>query len=167
MNKKYRIIIEFLVLQGNSNNIIYQQLFKVYGDEAPSQRTVDTWASKIRKGNYDLNDKKRVGRPVNDNLCISIKNLLDKEPFLSAKKISSYLMIPYTTVTHILKNRLEYRKFFFRWVPYKLTEEIKDIRVKKSKKMLTFLRNTNKYPWRTIITGDESWIYFQNSPSSI
>ena len=167
MDKKYRIIIEFLVLQGNSNSVISKQLKNVYGDDAPCLKTIETWAAKVRRGEKVLEDKPRSGRPKRSDLCIPIQNLLDKEPFISAKKISQYLRVPYTTIRRILKEELFYKKFFFRWVPYKLTEELRDKRVKKSKEMLKFLKNSNKYPWGTIITGDESWIYFQNSPSYI
>ena len=137
---------------------------EVYGNDAPCLRTVSTWTAKIRKGDYDLNDKPRSGRKkILDSLSLEepISSLLDKYPFASAKFISIHFNISYQTTKNILTKYLGYKKYHLRWVPYKLSENHKKLRIKYSTKILGFLKQNEKTFFKNIITGDESWFFFQ------
>ena len=76
------------------------------------------------------------------------------------------MKIPYTNILRILKEEIEYKKIFFKWVPYKLNDGIKKQRIEKAQKMLDILNNRKKYPWNSIVTGDESWICHYYPPDS-
>ena len=166
MSYNSRVIIHFLVALGHSNTEIHNLIIKAYGKRAISIRTVERWASRFRAGENLIEDKPRVGRPKSDLILTSIQNLLNEQPFISAKIISKILKIPYTTILDKMKKEMGLKKYYFRWIPYNLDENLKNLRVSKAKEMLIILNNQKKFPWKNIITGDESWLLNFYPPKS-
>ncbi|GJQ65347.1 hypothetical protein Trydic_g7461 [Trypoxylus dichotomus] len=70
-----------------------------------------------------VTDLPRSGRPsVNEEQVQAIATLLDIDRRQTIHELGQEIGLSYTTVLHILKNRLEMRKIVWRWVPYNLTE---------------------------------------------
>lgn len=166
MDNRYRIIIHFLVFRDTSNREIFNQLREVYGNKSPCQKTINTWAARFRKGEENVDDSERSGRPKSIDLSNSISSLLEDFPFISAKLISKELRVPYSTIKYYLKNELSMKKYTLRWIPYSLNEEQKNLRVERSKKILSILTKKKRKPLSRIITGDESWFGFYYPYSS-
>ena len=117
---------------------------EVYGIKAPSLITIKRWASKFRRGEEEAEDQYRSGRSKRSNLLDPILSLLEKYPFYSAKKISKELIAPYTTIIKVMKEQLNLKKYFSKWIPYRITEELKEKRMEYCREMLEIVRNKKK-----------------------
>jgi transposase len=56
-------VIEFLVQEGNSAEVIYERLRGVYGDACMGASSVRRWVKHFKDGNTDIADQPRCGRP--------------------------------------------------------------------------------------------------------
>ena len=87
--------------------------------------TVQKWTKRFGEGDYSLDDKPRGDRPVKNELVDKIKNMLKEEPYLSKKKIVSFLELSTGIVSRILRNELGLNKVNFRWIPHTLNDHQK------------------------------------------
>ena len=62
-NLKFRVVIEFLVLEGKQPQKINERMNKAYGPSAPSYSTVKKWVAEFNRGRQSLEDDARQGRP--------------------------------------------------------------------------------------------------------
>ena len=60
---KYRAVIEFLVLEGNTGKQIDERLKAAYGPLAPSTATIYNWVREFKHGRQSLEDDPRPGGP--------------------------------------------------------------------------------------------------------
>jgi hypothetical protein len=51
-----------------------------------------------------------------------------------------------------------------RWVPHLLTHDVREKRKEYAKNMLPFLHAAERDGWYRLVTGDESWFFFDTSP---
>ena len=79
--------------------------------------------------------------------------------------MSEVLEVPKSTLLLKLHNELGLVKVNLRWVPHLLTEENKQQRVDLSFKILDILEK-GPSSWNSILTGDQTWIYWENPPTS-
>lgn len=159
-----RAVIHFLWKKGRSNKEITSEIDAVYGDDAPSLRTVQKWTKLFNEGKEDLDDAPRSGRPPKEFLVTKVRTLLEENPFFSQKKIAKTLEVDQRTIHHILSENLGLTRVNFRWIPYSLNDTQKESRVTISK---TMLRTLSRAPSGNIITGDETWVYLRNPRSSM
>jgi histone-lysine N-methyltransferase SETMAR len=113
---------------------------------------------KFRKGDYDLEDKSRPGRPpkLADEL---LQGALEENPFLTTRELGDIFQVSPTTIsTHI--SRLGYVHKYSRWVPHKLSEVHLTNRITICTSHITRL-NSEDFIDR-IITADEKWIVYDN-----
>jgi AraC-like DNA-binding protein len=122
---------------------------------------VKKWNKRFKAGRSDLGDDKRSGRPPKSDLAESVKNLLDEFPFLSCKAIHTRLGISKTTCLRILHDSLGFEKLNLRWVPYKLTDVQKQVRIDRATELLRLINETPEDKLCNIITGDESWFFYE------
>jgi DNA-binding MarR family transcriptional regulator len=87
---------------------------------------------------------------------------LAEYPTCSVRVIADGTGIAVSTV-HTTLHELGYRKFVSRWVPHKLSERQKALRVTKSQDLLAYLKNIARSRLHSIITADEAWFYLSNS----
>jgi len=76
---EYRAVINFLTLEKQLANNIYERLVNVYGDSAPSYSTVTRWAAEFKRGRTSLEDDIRAKRPVEattDDCCHAVEKLM-------------------------------------------------------------------------------------------
>ena len=65
MNKEnFRFYIQVRTALNIPATTIYDELYSVHGDQAPSLRTVKRWAKCVREGREEIEDEPRPGRPV-------------------------------------------------------------------------------------------------------
>ena len=55
--------------------IIHDELYAVYGDEAPSLRTVERWSMFFREGREEVEDEARPGRPITQTTSDNIEKV--------------------------------------------------------------------------------------------
>src|SRR6185312_5363779 len=104
-------------------------------------------------------DKARSGRPreaVTSEKIAKVDELVNDDPHITTTELATQVGISRERITHILRNELDFHKVCAKWVPHKLSEDNKRLRVEVSKQLL----ETLKEGYNNIITGDETWIYF-------
>jgi hypothetical protein len=83
-----------------------------------------------------------------------VDDLVSNDPHITTTELASQVGISRERITHILRNELDFHKVCAKWVPHKLSEDNKRLRVEVSKQLL----ETLKEGYNNIITGDETWI---------
>jgi hypothetical protein len=66
-----------------------------------------------------------------------------------------------------LTESLQLKNRHFKWVPYKLTDKLRQKRIEGVRTILNVLEAPQRIGFCDIITGDESWIYLNMTPNSI
>ncbi|CAF4124123.1 unnamed protein product [Rotaria sordida] len=121
--------------------IIHDELYSVYGDQAPSLRAVERWSKLFREDREEVEDEARHGRPITETTSENIKRihlLIDDDSYLTIEELQEKV-----TARYILKD---------------LTDFQRAERVRICKENLSKFQQGS---WRLcdIITGDESWFY--------
>lgn len=157
-----RANVKFLTKLGWEKKEIIKAVDKVYGDDAPSSRTIYRWIAQFADGREAIEDDDRSGRPstsTNDKKVDEVRELLEEDRRISVKVIAKTLNISVGSVETILKDRLGLSKLSARWVPKMLRVEQKAQRADCALQFLQrFDDNPNDFLDR-IVTGDETWIY--------
>lgn len=156
-----RAVIAFYTRDQKPCGYIHTKLLKVYGDFALSLRTVERWALRFQNGDFNLSDLNRSGNPgvkIDNEVILDI---LKQKPFSSARSIAEELEVSPHTIINILETKLGFRLLHLKWIPHFLTDKQRIIRMEKASELLELLRKKNKM-FKYIITGDESWIFYNN-----
>jgi hypothetical protein len=124
----------------------------VYGKDALCQRTVDTWTVRFRSGKTSVEDDEQPGRPSSDSLLDAGSGYLNKNPHASCREITKDLFIPKTTILRIL-DEMSLRFFVARWVPYKLSPELKAKRIETYQEMLEILEQLGRRQKLMLLQG--------------
>jgi [histone H3]-lysine36 N-dimethyltransferase SETMAR len=149
---------------GDSATKIHADLVAVHGNSAPSYPTVARWISKFQGGSHQLSDEGRSGRPsdvTTPEAVGKIRDLLAADARLTISMLSHATGISEKSVHRILHEKLVMKKICARWVPHLLTEEEKNVRVHHARGLL----NAIQHRLADIVTGDESWFYYHQTPS--
>ena len=126
---------------------------------------IKKWTKRFREGQMDLEDRFRSGRPRKKDLIKKISEMVEKNSSLSCKKIAAELGCSQTTVKKILTIDLDLKKVSFRWIPFRLNPNQKKKRVQISKELIEILENSKRKC--NVLTGDETWLYFENPMLSV
>lgn len=167
MATEQRAVIHFLYLQRFKNKEIHERLVEAYHQEALELRTVQRWTKAFREGKENLDDEPRSGRPPISGLCKLIEELLNRNEFLSQKKMALELHVDAKTVHKCLIEEMDYCKVNFKWIPHMLNIDQKQKRCTIANELLSHLEMLGPKAWRNVITGDETWIYLDNPRSSM
>ena len=165
MELEIRSVIHYCYLRKMDPLAAETEMKPVYGQQICHLRTIQNLYKRFDEGRKELSDMPRSGRPVDNSILDSIIELLEEEPFISAKRMSEVLEVPKSTLLLKLHNELGFVKVNLRWVPHLLTEENKQQRVDLSFKILDILEK-GPSSWNSILTGDQTWIYWENPTTS-
>ncbi|CAK9820034.1 Histone-lysine N-methyltransferase SETMAR [Anthophora quadrimaculata] len=154
----FRHIMLYEFRKGVSVSIATKNIQDVYLDRAPALRTVKNWFGRFRKGDFNLDDKPRSGRPsgVDDNI---VRALVENNTRITTKEIAEKLNIDNSTAFHHLKY-LGFTSKLDTWVPHSLTEKNKLDRVSAAISLLG--RHEKESFLDRFVTGDEKWILYSN-----
>jgi hypothetical protein len=85
---------------------------------------------------------------------------LPKSPFKSAYSIAERLCVGLATVLEHLHVSIGFRLFHLYWVPHLLTDDFCQKRKENASAVLSFLYAAKYDGWHHLVTGDESWFFF-------
>jgi hypothetical protein len=85
-----------------------------------------------------VEDDERPGRLSTDSLSDAVSGYSNRNRHTSCGKIAKDLCLPKTTILRVL-DKMNLRFFVARWVPYKLSLELKAKRVEICREMLNIL----------------------------
>ncbi|CAF3030180.1 unnamed protein product, partial [Rotaria sp. Silwood2] len=140
-------------------SVIYDELYSVHGDEAPSYRTVRRWAQWFCEGREEIEDEARPGRSITETISENIEQvrlLIDDDPHITIEEMQEQTGLSHGTVQRIITDHLNLKKVTARYTPKDLTDFQRAERVQICKQNLAKFQEGT---WRLcdIITGDESW----------
>lgn len=160
--ENFRAMIFYDFRVGLSQQECIDRLKKGFGDEAPSKTRVYEWYKEFKFGRCSLKDQQREGRPKTAVLpknVDAVRNLILEDRHVTYREIEACLNIGSTAIHKILHEHLGVRKLCARWIPHKLTDAQKKVRVDWCHQMLYKFKNSASKDVYKIVTGDESWIY--------
>jgi histone-lysine N-methyltransferase SETMAR len=159
-------VVRFFTLKDSSPKEIQTELESLYMDEALCLRTVYKWHERFMQGRTELFDDPRPGRPLQNSLADALHAMI-LEFFTSCKRFCTHFRFVKSTCLSILHDVLHLQKFNLRWIPHSLDDPHKTERVSLSRDLLTVLKKDQRKGFAQVITGDESWFYFDSLHQSI
>jgi len=119
------------------------------------------WYSRFKTGRTSIDEDPRSGRPSTstDDLHIDeVRDLIIQNCCLSIREIAEDVGISFGSFQAILTEKLNMHRVAAKFVPHVLTEDQKATRVNISQELLDRV-NIDENFLKTIITGDETWVY--------
>lgn len=144
-----------------------EMLKKGFGDEAMEKTGVYKWHSRFRGGREVVNDDHRDGRPSTsktDDNVEKIREMLMANRKLTIRELTEELNVAYGTIQSILANDFGLRRVAAKLVPKDLNFMQKEDRVAIAKDMISMAESDPTFIKR-IITGDETWVYENDTQS--
>ena len=92
---------------------IHDELYSVFGDQAPSYGTVAKWSKWFREGRETIEDHPRPGRPVTETTSENIeeiRSLINDDPHLTIDEIQVETGMSRGTIERIISNHLQLKK---------------------------------------------------------
>jgi histone-lysine N-methyltransferase SETMAR len=128
-----------------------------YGKDGAKRSTVQKWYDLFEKGAVSLRDAEKPGRPPKFLDADKVEDLVKNHPYISAGQIAFELSLAKATIKRILTEDLGLVKKFYKWIPHTLEPSHKLKRVEMCRDLLVAVKSD----LNVIITGDESWCYWE------
>uniref|UniRef100_A0A6P7GXG4 Uncharacterized protein LOC114347684 n=1 Tax=Diabrotica virgifera virgifera TaxID=50390 RepID=A0A6P7GXG4_DIAVI len=145
---KYRVVIEFLFLEGLKAKEIYERMLKVYKDSLPSIITVERW----------VEDDPRQGRSktTTPEIVEKIQDMALETRLVTESDLVESLGISLGRLSNICAEVWDFKKLCSQWVSHSSTTEHKHIRMRLSQQHLEHFRKDKVDFVLRFITMDET-----------
>lgn len=157
-NVHIRHVLLYFFKKGYSAAQTTTDIRGTYGTNALSIRTARKWFKRFKDGDFDVEDRARSGRPITTDMQ-RIADYVNENPRSTVESIAQGVDIPPSTVFDHLK-KIGYVSRYDVWVPHELKATQMVNRVTTCKLLLQ--RNENEPFLKQLITGDETWILYDN-----
>ena len=147
---------------GSTARATAKKVNAAFGPNTTTDRTVQNWFKRFDEGDTNLEDIPHTGRPTTFDEEV-LRHELELHPDSSTRDLEKVLGYDHTTIARHLKS-MGYHKVLSRWTPHKLTDHDRGARVSICECLL--LQPHRKDFLQSIITGDESWILYENNTRS-
>lgn len=156
--RQVRTLYLYEYLLGHSARAAADNINTALGAGSTSHATVSRWFDRFKSGDRSLESQSRSGRPsaFNDD---DLRRELQSNPDATTRELAEALNCSHHAVEYHL-HELGYRKVLARWVPHILTDASRAVRVAICQSLL--LRPRRKDFLSVLVTGDESWIHYEN-----
>ena len=126
------------------------------GKDTPLIRTAQHCFNCFKSGNFELNDSRHCGRPLEVDVNI-LKQLIEEDPRLTKRCLAEQLGCSYTAVeTHLSK--LDKTWKYGVWIPHQLSLHQLQLRVDICMTLMT--SHCNYQRLYNLITSDEKWVLY-------
>ena len=119
---------------------LHAHLVEIFGDDAPGYSTLTDHLRKPSWKGRPATEPKKRGPPIDEGLAEAIRDLLSKEPKLSANQVAERLGRAPSTIKSYLHNVLHFEFKKTRWVPHFLTNDQLENRRTQSIALLSILK---------------------------
>ena len=163
-----RFVMRYNFDRGLSLDQCFDEMQTVMKDKTPHCTTIFRWFREFLRGNFDLKDDFRSGRPpeaVTHENIVRAKDMLNENRQIVHRQLEETSDIGAPAVNKILYDHLGVRKVCSLWVPYALTAGQRERRVKWCREMLKRFESGQSRDVLSIVTGDETWLYYYDLPS--
>ena len=134
---------------------------QIYGSDCLSRATINEWFRRFKDGRGHLTDDEGSGRPreaVNESNIEKVRQFIKNESKSSVRYMEMKLNLSATSIYRILTEHLGLRKICSRFVPHKLTDAEKALRIQHSKETIKEAKKDRNFLY-SIVTGDETWCF--------
>jgi transposase len=156
---------KFCFKLGKTATDTHEMFVRVYGVAAVSRKTVCKWFERFHGGAASIEDEQFSGHPptstTNKNVS-KIKEMIRANRRLTIREIYNALNISFGSVQLVLTKNMNMRRVSANFVPRLLSQEQKERRRSISLE-LRDRANSDSGSLRSLITGDESWVYGYDS----
>ena len=156
-----RYWIKFCQKLGDAQVETIRKIQQAFGNEALSPTQIKQWFKRFKDGPASVESDPRSGRPstsrkeeVMDQVCEKV--LGDRR--LTVQEIVAEVGISIGSIHSILAEDLNLRRVSAKFVPKLLTEQQQELRKEVSEDMLDLANHDPEFV-KTIIIGDETWVY--------
>jgi len=146
---------------GSSSTETANRINTAFGPNTTTDRTGRNWFHRFDQGHTSLEDAPHTGRPVTFDEE-ALRREIELHPDHSTRDLEKTLGHDHTTIDRHLKS-MGFHKVLSRWTPHALTDHDHSVRVSICQSLL--LRPHRKELLESIITGDESWVLYENTTS--
>lgn len=136
-----------------------QLITEAYGKDAVGASMCREWFTKFKKGDFELKDKECSAKSRNLKID-ELEELLNEDATQTTRELAEKLGVNRATVVRRLQALGKILKLG-KWVPQELTETNIGQRLNISLSLLA--RHKKKSFLDKIVTGDEKWIYYENT----
>uniref|UniRef100_A0A7E4UNE0 HTH_48 domain-containing protein n=1 Tax=Panagrellus redivivus TaxID=6233 RepID=A0A7E4UNE0_PANRE len=147
---------------GSTSTEATDNINRIYGEGTVTDRTVRNWFKRFNEGETRLEDLPRSGRPlaVDEE---ALRHELESNPQATTRELASTFNCSNSTIDEYLR-RMGFRKVLAQWIPHVLTDRNLEDRVAICTELLE--RPHRKEFLKSIVTGDESWVFYDNTTRS-
>ena len=134
---------------------------QVYGSDCLSRATINEWFPRFKDGREHLTDDERSGRSreaVNESNIEKVRQFIKNESKSSVRNMGMEFNLSATSIYRILTEHLGLRKVCWRFIPHKLTDAEKALRIQQSKDIIKEAEKDRNFLY-SIVTGDETWCF--------
>ena len=157
-----RSVIEFLKAKGERPAEIYKHIDAVYGN-VMSRQNVTKWCREFSEGRTYVHDVQGGGRPslISDDLLQETEGEIGANRRVTISELHHVIPeVSKTTIHEAVTEKLGHRKLCARWAPKILTDDHKTKRMGSALKFLTRYAQEGDEFLHSIVTGDETWVFF-------
>jgi transposase len=156
--QKQQAVIKFYLVEGCEGDDIVLRLQNSYGGDAYCRASVFRWMNEIHRGNEELRNEGRPGRPYHYEKDAALLSILRDDPNASFRTITDTLSISPETVRTQM-SRIGYTLKSLQWIPHALTSGLKQVRFDLCSQLLPKLPAHMHGNWWHLVTGNEGWFY--------
>ena len=156
-----RYCIKFCQKLGDTQVETIRKIQQAFGNEALSPTQIKQWFKRFKDGRASVESDPRSGRPStsrNVEVMDQVREKVLEDRRLTVQEIVTEVGISTGSVHSILTEDLNLRRVSAKFVPKLLTEQQKELRKEISEDMLDLANHDPEFI-KTIITGDETWVY--------
>jgi hypothetical protein len=159
----FKAIAAHLFNKEDNAHQCYDELQQIYHGLCPESETIRDWYHLYRAGNFKIYPRKHTGRRKKLEILDPLKKAVEKDRTRSARLLGKIVSAHHQTVIRRLEEDLEMRQARVWKVPHLLSEDQIEIRKEFAEEMKSFLLSQREDEFKRIFTGDESWIWYDNS----
>jgi histone-lysine N-methyltransferase SETMAR len=134
---------------------------------SPELSTLRNWFARMNEGSFSIMKSTSPGKPPFENACERILAVLEEHRTASIKFIAETVGLSEHTVRRRLVEDLKMKKMSIRWIPYKYNDSQIESRKSGTQELANVIRTARKSGYRSLLTGDEMWVYLENESSSL
>ncbi|XP_064100988.1 protein GVQW3-like [Macrobrachium nipponense] len=156
-----RYCIKFCYKLGDTQVQTIQKIQQAFGDEAMGITQIKEWYNRFKQGQTSVESKPRSGRPStsrNEEFIENVRRIVEDDRRITINEITEEVGISTGSVHTILTEDLAMRRVSAKFVPKLLVEQQKQLRLEIAEDLLDCANSDSDF-MKSIITGDETWVY--------
>ncbi|XP_068213392.1 protein GVQW3-like [Palaemon carinicauda] len=153
--------IKFCYKLGDTQVQTIQKIHQAFGDEAMGITLIKEWYHRFKQGQSSVESKPRSGRPStsrNEEFISTVPRIVEDDRRITINEITEEVGITTGSVHTILTEDLAMQRVSANFVPKLLVEQQKQLRLEIAQDLLDCANNDSDF-MKTIINGDETWVY--------